>query len=340
MVTGVGGVVVAAAIYLSGAFRGSDEPVPVPADRTVDAASFVPQSVAFWDVNHGVAAGTATCIGTDCEASTVGIVQLTEDSGATWTSVLDTASGLTRVSVASTGAAWAITKHGDLWRTADAGETWDAVGMVPRYDGSAELSFASPQLGWAVVQTSEWELYRTEDGGATWQRIDDPCHGSVPITEIAVPMGELVGITDISLAAPDAGWILCSGEGAAGSSPQAVFSSTDGGTSWTLDWSGFQVSSAGLQMLSSGDGVRWDQMGGVAGTTDGGATWSQARQVDLPEFSGMPLSSVSVVSPTAAYALIVPIGSHEPAPTLLMSSDDGASWRVVRTFATPSVDPG
>jgi hypothetical protein len=103
--------------------------------------------------------------------------------------------------------------------TTDGGATWTPLDKVP--SDVQSVCFTGPDDGWLATRDS---VYRSTDDGSTWTLSLD--HAVTPLD------GQ--GVVSLECASPDAAWIqFAPGGAAAGSSPYVLFSTADGGTSWT-----------------------------------------------------------------------------------------------------------
>lgn len=60
-----------------------------------------------------------------------------------------------------------------LYRSDDAGQTWETVGQGLPDGGIAALALDPRQPQWLYVAADEGELYTSEDGGTTWRALAD-----------------------------------------------------------------------------------------------------------------------------------------------------------------------
>ncbi len=98
-----------------------------------------------------------------------------------------------------------------VYRTQDGGANWK-VGQAPDPQ-VASYTMTDPLHGWATfTDVSATRLFATSDGGESWSRLPDLPAGRIPIFRGAAE-----------------GWM--SGDSSAG--PPAVYSSADGGLTWT-----------------------------------------------------------------------------------------------------------
>ncbi|MGH2596976.1 MAG: hypothetical protein ACRDH7_13570, partial [Actinomycetota bacterium] len=125
--------------------------VPLASARTPDAianpvtSGLQPRSLAFFDADHGIVAGTIVC--PTCTKHRTAAISTTADGGFTWSSPTTfgppAASGVT---VAPGGSdAWALVGR-RLEHSGDGGTTWS---ILPKA-GVSDPSFATAMDGWAI----------------------------------------------------------------------------------------------------------------------------------------------------------------------------------------------
>ncbi len=105
-------------------------------------------------------------------------------------------------------------KHGRIYMTTDAGESWKRVTEAERSgtDDLLAMTFVGPFRGWAGG--SEGAILHTSDGGHTWKRQ----HNS-----------DRRRITDIAFVNPSRGWALAADRS---TSSSVILSTVDGGATW------------------------------------------------------------------------------------------------------------
>lgn len=174
-----------------------------------------------------------------------------------------------------------------LLRTTDGGSVWEEVTppQVALTDTSLNLGYLSPQALWVMIPSydnlDQGRLLRTLDGGATWQELQTP-FGSASLQ--VVNQNQLFALADYG--------------GAAGSAAVALFTSLDGGVSWTLvadarpdnsipdtlSFSGQKTGLAaadGLHIFVTGE-IPMDGFTYVYASADGGTTFVQ-QSLPLPD---------------------------------------------------------
>jgi photosystem II stability/assembly factor-like uncharacterized protein len=209
-----------------------------------------------------------------------GAILTTSDGGRTWVRVWRGPQDLRYLDFVSASTGWVV-GDGILLGTVDGGQHWHQLGQ-PRVRPLRSVHFSSPSEGWGIAGGSDrpvegsipaTTLVHTRDGGRTWSALAAPAPPqSVCFTSpndgwlasgIRVWRSTDGGRSWASQAnfvprlrqytyAPSA-WLQCaatgaawvrfdSNEGAAGSSPYALYATGDGGAHWrgVLAWHGEQ----------------------------------------------------------------------------------------------------
>ena len=270
---------------------------------------FQPRSLAFFDGDHGIVAGTIIC--PTCTRRRTAAISTTEDGGHTWSEPTTFGSAAASgVAVVPGGLdAWALVGH-RLEHSGDGGATWS---VLPKA-GVSGPSFATATSGWGIRRTTVASvLLVTSDGGATWGTGPDPCHPGAR---------DAIFVTRTTI---DDGWVVCGGGAAAGSSAQVVWKTTDGGTTWTRGFHGVAPGPVGYRFLDDGHGWRWHyNFADLFRTTDGGRTWH-----DLGPVGDVFVADVWFVSDAHGFAIV---RRGNGSSRLLTSTDSGASWSGVARF--------
>lgn len=100
--------------------------------------------------------------------ASVVVFYVTHDGGTTWTYT-------TPVSLTQCDCPWSFAdvNHGwvkngaALYKTSDSGRQWTTIQPIQPFGDVRQLSFVSPQIGWALSKVSPF-LLKTLDGGRTW----------------------------------------------------------------------------------------------------------------------------------------------------------------------------
>lgn len=277
----------------------------------------------------------------------------------------------------STQDVWAIAGHGQLLATTTAGGSWTSQ-PVPRPAVQLALSHQTlwalacpfvqtrcrpalerltlPRGGWTrlamprplispnpelaapsdrivaieVAPIDRWagELLTSSDGGRHWEERADPKWDR-----------QACGPGGLTIASNSDWWLLCIGNGAAGSSTKAVVRTTDGGQSWhtmsaVTTLAGRQragslpASEAGP--LTAGSPTRlWLALtNGLAESSDAGKTWSIVPNVNL---GGATADSFDVLSTTEAWLLAPGVG--------LWQTTNGRTWFASSRIGAPNAAP-
>jgi photosystem II stability/assembly factor-like uncharacterized protein len=201
-----------------------------------------------------------------------------------------------------------------LWSTSDGGNTWnqlpdppvDSTPLFLEFDKWNNLVFRSRLEGWLGSNgAGQPHVYSSADGGQSWQRRE------VPLPSGAVASGTLrTGVQ----ALPGAGVIASVSPS---TSPSALFTSFDGGTSWSevtpLPLGG------GTGDLGFQDNLHWWEIyvGALYMSSDGGQTWNH----------------ISYKLPSAVYSLHILDSQHAWAQmffaegsVLAFTADGGLHW--------------
>jgi photosystem II stability/assembly factor-like uncharacterized protein len=275
------------------------------------ASGFQPSSLAFFDVDHGIVAGTIVC--PTCTKHRTSAISTTADGGYTWSSP-------TTFGPASAGGVTVVPGGLDAWalvgkrleHSGDGGTTWSIIPDA----GVSGPSFATSADGWAIRRTSvSSRVVMSSDGGATWAAAPQPCHHAA----LDALFVDRTSVAD--------GWVVCGGGAAAGSRLQVVWKTTDGGTTWARESHGLAPEPIGYRFLDDGRGWRWHAaFADLFHTTDGGKTWH-----DIGSVGNVFVADLWFVSDANGFAITRRgNGSSE----LLSSTDAGASWSGVARFPT------
>lgn len=180
---------------------------------------------------------------------------------------------------------WGVTDT-SLVRTMDGGVNWTDItpSGVTSLGYSANVYFLDPLTGWLVVASPDYingTIFHTSDGGINWSSLPVPFSGG-----------------QIDFINASSGFILVNRGAAAGSSAVDVYSTSDGGTTWTPVYvmqpgAGEDVNSlpfggqkSGFTFLDSmhgwvGGSIPMDGVIYLYSSVDGGHTWVK-QSVDLP----------------------------------------------------------
>ena len=216
---------------------------------------------------------------------------------------------LRAVHFADERAGWAVGGNGALLATADGGATWQ-VRRRPTADALRDVFFVDQQTGWIVCERNVFALaspaearsylLRTTDGGESWSRVeltrDDP--------------GVL--LARLAFADSSRGWVF----GEMG----ALYSTRDGGGSWSRQPTGTRNILLGASFVGGGRGWLVGAGGTVLASEDGGAEWRAASRPNAANETAAPrLHAVSFVDARSGWA----VGRGG---AVLATSDGGRTW--------------
>jgi photosystem II stability/assembly factor-like uncharacterized protein len=160
------------------------------------------------------------------------------------------ASSLVAVQVVGPQEVVAVDQTGILYRSADAGASWNAAPSAPAGLSAAELYFSSPTAGWVVGQGFDGAaLFHTVDGGATWIPVPD-FQGTYVAVDFAGPSGWAAAVYG------------------------TVYRTVDAGASWAeVQLPGSALSIADMDFWNANVGHAVGGAGYAARSGDGGLTW-------------------------------------------------------------------
>lgn len=219
------------------------------------------------------------------------VVALSDDNGATWTSVTV---GATNAQYALRGGAlfaldqyniWLCTTGGFIYKSEDGGATWTAQESgVATAQNLTQVKFVDKTYGWAAGANSA--ILKTANGGRNWSLVTGPAGQS------AVTINSIVPVT------PQRVFL--------GFNDGKLFVTQNGGTTWTqvtsVPWSG-SGAITDIDFVNEMQGVLARNTAAPVGTLyvthDGGYTWEAVQ--NMPSNSG--INAVEFVSPLLAYAV-------------------------------------
>ncbi len=221
-----------------------------------------------------------------------------------------------------------------------AGGSWAPVVGLPSIDAvAAELVTGGGGDVWLEAvspgpsQTPSLLLYATTDGGTSWVRRTDPC----PLPPPGTP-DPLAAYGSTTL------WVGCTSQPAAGNQGKAIYTSSDGGITWTLASSSGpaamgvpaptgQLTTIGYldQLALTSPQVGWMALGrGTLLTTrDGGRTWSAAIPIDEVAGGGGIVRVAFVGGSGWAIANQASLPGGITTATVYRTPDGGTTWSPV-----------
>jgi photosystem II stability/assembly factor-like uncharacterized protein len=205
---------------------------------------------------------------------------------------------------------WVAGSNGALLVTTDGGESWKPAGSRPTEDDIRDVYFLDERTGWVVCERDIYKLrtkeeprtylMKTADAGRTWQRIN------------IIGADSDARLVRAIFTEGGRGWAF----GEAG----ALYSTRDGGASWSRRPSPTRYLLLGGTFL---DGERGWLVGAgatILQTFDGGETW----RAGLVDAKGIRFTSVSFVEPRIGWA----VGS---AGRIFMTLDGGRTWNAQKS---------
>jgi len=217
--------------------------------------------------------------------------------------------------------------------TTNGGATWSPVGSAPF---TGEIQFTTASDGWAVSDPSQWidggqtpvgggEVYGTTNGGHTWQRVrlapPRQYAGLSSTASTGAFFGAERGVIPVRYRNPKNGRQYL-----------AVFTTADGGRSWTAhpapvtaDLRSDQWGVAPGLAFTAPNARDWLFFAGrtLYATTDSGSSWTTVH-VGIPAVAPY---SLSFTTPTAGWAIFsVSVGDYSYPPVLVRTTDGGRTW--------------
>ncbi len=249
-------------------------------------------------------------------------------------------------SVASTGVPseprtyYMGTVVGGVWKTTDAGVTWDnvsdgqlgtsSVGAITVAESDANVVYVGMgEHAIRGVMTSHGDgVYRSTDAGRTW-------------THIGLDRTRAISRIRVHPTDPDLVYVAAQGAPYGANEERGIYRSRDGGENWekilyvdedsgasdiSMDMSNPRILYAafwqhrrlGWQVQSGGPGS------GLWKSSDGGDSWSRLEE-GLPELMGKTSIDVSRANPDRVFAII----EADPDGGIFRSDDRGESWQLV-----------
>ncbi|HET9275225.1 MAG TPA: hypothetical protein VFN96_04075 [Gemmatimonadales bacterium] len=238
---------------------------------------------------------------------------------------------------------------GGIWKTSDAGISWQPVfdGQPVQSIGALAVAPSDPNVVWAgtgepFIRSNislGWGVYRSTDAGRTWTRAGLEASGRI-------------GRIAVHPADPDVALVAALGHAYGPQPERGVYRTRDGGKTWErtlfvndstgaidviIDASNPRIAYAATWQLEI---HTWGRVSGGAGSgiwksTDGGGTWTRlTKGLPAKPFGKVGLG-LSAGNPARVYALIEtgdgnPVAGTEGERGELWRSDDaGESWQVV-----------
>lgn len=249
----------------------------------------------------------------------------TNDGGHTWTKAQSDILALALTS----DTLWAIQASADgVWSVStstDHGRTWLKPTNQPQWLGSVpQLVALNKQQAWVLANDEfTWYLWKTTDGGATW----------VELPNTAAPYRA----ARVLLVTPDGKlWLFSADQPTTAIQSKALYSSSDGGTTWQVvatppfdSQTPCKLPSLGhlstaKQVAAASSGSLFIALGRytLLRSQNAGCDWAEAIPVQQANLGDATISSVTFVDNLHGWA---------PAPPnrLFITADGGLTWQMV-----------
>lgn len=236
------------------------------------------------------------------------------------------------ISFADAQHGWYGTGKGDLFATADGGDSWTKVASKPGTFIRA-LGFVDAKTGYIGNVGTEYypgvtdttPLYRTDDGGVTWAPVNLGGKTIAGVCAIDILRTSRIyqGVLEPRIVITAAGRV---------GGPTGIIRSTDSGKSWTVidmgDKAGmildvkFLDEQTGLVFAStSRDSATTNGL--ILRTTDGGKTWTEVYRGTRP---AELIWKASFVSAKIGYATVQSYDPTRTTQVIAKTVDGGKSW--------------
>lgn len=212
---------------------------------------------------------------------------------------------------------------GHVYRSAVGSDAWQKTGGAasPYFAAGAHLTFGD---GIAYLSARQRQpagsISLSTDEGRTWRTHRTPCD-----TTQQFPLS-LDGVAAVGHSRLNA---LCAGDGAAGTTTKALYSSTDGGAHFSRtgtpprggDGGTLAAASASTLVIATASAGSW-----LYRSTDSGKHWNTVRTfID----GGWPWNDLGFTTATQGVVIHGAAESSRSPGTLLMTHDAGAHWSTV-----------
>jgi photosystem II stability/assembly factor-like uncharacterized protein len=264
----------------------------------------------------------------------------THDGGTTWSHITSGPGAAPVVDLESSGGSvYAVTERcspqasicpGQLWRSDNTTDGFDPVAafnLEPENGNTVPVLALHDATGYLVTGTVGPSTLMITGNGTTWSPEPDPCPAQ--LDEISVAPVDTVRAA-----------MLCSGQGASGSTVKAVLATSDGGHTWVPEGKsppsggdGGTLSAANVSTLAIATSSGASE---VYRSVDGGATWT--TPLSLSD-GGEGWGDFGFTDSANGLAIHAPIGRYQtvsagsPTPTgtgsLYLTSNGGATWSPV-----------
>lgn len=178
-----------------------------------------------------------------------------------------------------------------VYRSTDAGESWDHVGFRDvKQIGEIRIHPTDPNTVWVAAQGNAYlpgdntGIYKSTDGGTTWRRVLEPLNESTGAVDLALDMSNPRVLYAAMWDNQRTAWALRSGGPGSG-----IWRSVDGGESWEQLTEGLPEGAGKIGVAASPakPGLVWaiieaeGDTGGLYRSDDGGDSWKQVNKERL-----------------------------------------------------------
>ncbi len=249
---------------------------------------------------------------------------------------------------------------GGVWKTGDAGATWQNIsdGQIPLGSmGAVDVSLSNPDIVYVGTGSSKIRsnvsigrgMYKSTDAGRTWAFA-----GLRDVGQVAT--------VRVSPTNPDLVFVAALGNPFAPNRARGIYKSTDGGKNWkNVLFVTDSTGAADLELQPGNPNVVFAAMwrgqrkpwtivsgareGGIYKSADGGENWTKLGGGLPNQIFGRANVAISKAMPNRIYALI----EAKPGGGLYRSEDGGVSWNLINAaqnlwtrpfyYTTLGVDP-
>lgn len=150
--------------------------------------------------------------------------------------------------------------YGEIYRSEDAGISWEHVGSEP-FNDVENVYFSDSLNGWAM-NIPGFGLSKTENGGLNWQQID---------------IGSSEIFTDLFFLNPSTGYAL--------GAYDSVFKTNDAGQTWNKKAIGVEGTFTSIYFINEQKGFIGGNYGTLLKTIDGGLQWDEVYLTSYGTFN-------------------------------------------------------
>lgn len=191
------------------------------------------------------------------------------------------------------------------------GGSWSEVAWIRTYASAASIAVHGADV-WVLAGSA---LYVSTDGGSTFNAVAQPCPARQGQPNSATDDGAHV-------------YLLCSGNGAAGSTEKYVYRTSGAGAPWTLAGRPPNGGDGGEISAGSDSSIVIATYSGASllyRSTDGGRTW---KTVLTEDDGGAGWSDLGFTTSTDAVVVHGPaVGGSQRPGRVLLSEDGGSTWQ-------------